>query len=802
VSGTDLVLPNGETMPIRDHRSSRTLEVRDPRGATQTVGWRSPVMPQVEAWNAEQAFRLGYLANVIAYRCIQLRSDAVAKIPLVAGRKLGDYTTLRDDAPIIKLLGPPPGGPAPRLSARKLIRWTIAQELVTGRRAWEIETDTKRPDGRPIAFWPLSSAHLRAVPSKGGNEWFRVFHYGNHHDPVKLPPELVFYGWDPSGTDFRQAESALQAARYDLSLVTLCDQYGLGFLRNNAVPAAIITTTKFPDEASKRKFMANWESEHMGPSNAGRVALNELDDDGDGAVGDSIDVKVLGLSAKDARLVETRKEAMHEIAIALGTPWSKLDASGRTFDNADAEDATWHNETILSDLLDLQDDINMQLSPRLGDEVVWFDLRNVPAFQRRHVPISQPVGAPLLVQAQLWTIDEARADYGQDPLPDGAGARLMTAEEIQALRGAAGGGDGGSAVRAALAAIETRLDGLTQPPAPVVTTAGSAEQRQEPGPEQRIVDPEAVETRRASIWRATDAVATSIEGRWERAFRRLFARQLDATIARLTGKRGRQALGYAANGTRSDPIEDLSLLDIAALFSLEFWRSETVAVAEDLYAMAAGAGLDRVAMTFGVSFDVEAPWVTEYITSRANQLAGQVTQTTYDAITDQLTQGVLEGESIDDLAARIRSVFANADTARSVTIARTEVISAFNGAAVAGASSLPSDVVIAQEWIATRDGRTRDAHAAVDGQVQLIGSPFDVAGTAAAYPGDPALPASQTVNCRCAVAFLTPDEYAELGRSAAVGVEQRVAKSLMALVPSGAEFDLLGFRRALEESAA
>jgi HK97 family phage portal protein len=794
MSSTELVLPNGEVLPVRDHRSSRTLEVRDPRGATQTIGWRSPVLPQVEQWDAMQAFRFGYLANVIAYRCVQLRADAVAKIPLVAGRKLGDYTTIRDDAPIARLLGPPPGGPAPRLSARKLIRWTIAQELVTGRRAWEIETDDKRPDGRPIAFWPLASAHLRPVPSKSGSEWFRVFHYGNHHDPVKLPPELVFYGWDPSGTDFRQAESALQAARYDLSLVTLCDQYGLGFLRNNAVPAAIITTTKFPDEAARRKFMANWESDHLGPHNAGRVALNELGDDGDGAVADSIDVKVLGLSAKDARLVETRKEAMLEIAIALGTPWSKLDASGRTFDNADAEDATWHNETILPDLLDLQDDINMQLAPRLGDEVVWFDLRNVPAFQRRHIPMSQTVGAPSLVQARLWTIDEARADYGQDPLPDGTGNRLMTVEEIQALRGAAGGGD--EVVRAALAAVETRLDELT-PPEPL-----AIEQRQEPPAEQRVVDPEAVEMRRATIWRATDAVATSIEARWARTFRRLFARQLDATLARLTGKRGRQSLGYGADGTRADPVEDLTLLDIAALFSLEFWRTETVAVAEDLYAMAAGAGLDRVALTFGVSFDVEAPWVVEYITTRANQLAGQVSQTTYDAIVDQITDGVSAGESIDDLATRIRGVFSHADEVRSLMIARTEVISAYNGAAVAGAEALPRDIVVAQEWIATRDGRTRDTHAAADGQVQLIGLPFSIAGTAAAYPGDPALPAKETVNCRCAVAFLTPDEYVELGRAAPVAIEQRVAKAMMSLVPSGGEFDLLGWRRALEESAA
>ena len=198
-------------------------------------------------------------------------------------------------APIARLLGAPPGGPAPKLSAAKLIRWTIAQKIVTGRRAWEIETDDR---DRPVAFWPLAAAHLRAIPSKAGTEWFRLFEYGPAHDPVKLKPQSVFYGWEPSGNDFRQAESELQALRFDLSLVTLCDRYSLGFLRNNAVPAAIVTTTAFPNDEAKRKFLQNWTAEFTGPDNAGRIALNEVGDDGDGPVGDSIDVTAAWKSAR------------------------------------------------------------------------------------------------------------------------------------------------------------------------------------------------------------------------------------------------------------------------------------------------------------------------------------------------------------------------------------------------------------------------------------------------------------------------------------------------------------------------
>lgn len=145
----------------------------------------------------------------------------MAAVPLVAGRKMGDAKSIDDNAPIARLLGPPPGGPAPKLSAYKLLRWTFAQKIVTGRRAWEIETDDGKPDGTPVAFYPLAAAHLRVHPSKSGSEWFRLFEYGPAHDPVKLKPEEVFYGWEPSGNDFRVAESELQSARYDLSLSRL-----------------------------------------------------------------------------------------------------------------------------------------------------------------------------------------------------------------------------------------------------------------------------------------------------------------------------------------------------------------------------------------------------------------------------------------------------------------------------------------------------------------------------------------------------------------------------------------------------
>lgn len=731
MTATELVLADGTVIPVRDHRLALRHDRRDPLAATRKPAWTSPTLPMPFDWNAEQAFRLGYAANVVAYRCIQIIARAISRVPIVAGRRKDDATTINDNAAITRLLGPPPGGPAPRLSAAKLIRWTIAQQIVTGRRAWEIETVDGTPDGRIVGLWPLCAADVRPVASKGGTEWFKLFETGPLHRPIKLRPDQVFYGWDPAGNDFRQAESPLQVARYDLSLVNYSDRYSIGFMLNNAVPATIVTTSAFPDDDARARFRANWMAEFAGPDNAGRVYHNELDDDGDGPVGDSIDIKQLGLSAKDSRLVEQRKDVMLEIAIALGVPWSKLDASGRSFDNAEIEDRTWWEDELLPLMTDLADDINMQLAPRMGSEVVWFDLREVRALRRRVFAVPDPVA---LFNAGLVNGNEIREDIGLDPIDDEAFTEFAAAE---------------------IEPVVPPTPDAPQPPVELPPGSNTPDEddadpdagRMRPAAEEdRAPDPEMVEQRRVRIWRASDAVVRSLEARWVRAWRRLFARQEEATIARLTGKRGRQALRKVEE--RADP-EPAPQIDPAQIFDPEFWRAQAVELGIDLFDETVAQALARIALQFGIDFDLEAPWVADFIESRVQDLAGNVTQTTYDAIRSQLQQGVAAGESIPKLADRVRHVFSVASESRATTIARTEVISAYNGAAVFGAAQLPRDVVAGQEWIATRDGRTRESHAAVDGQIVAVGQPFTVGGSQAGYPGDPSLPADETVNCRC-----------------------------------------------------
>ena len=131
-------------------RLAPTRERRDPQAATRNPTWHGKDQPQVSEWNADQAFRYGVMANVVAFRCLQVWADAVAKYPFRAGATPPARPGMRSDhnpnARLAQLLGPPTkrvggklSGPNPEMTGRTLLAWTAAQRIATGRNAWEIE---------------------------------------------------------------------------------------------------------------------------------------------------------------------------------------------------------------------------------------------------------------------------------------------------------------------------------------------------------------------------------------------------------------------------------------------------------------------------------------------------------------------------------------------------------------------------------------------------------------------------------------------------------------------------------------
>lgn len=115
-------------------------------------------------------------------------------------------------------------------------------------------------------------------------------------------------------------------------------------------------------------------------------------------------------------------------------------------------------------------------------------------------------------------------------------------------------------------------------------------------------------------------------------------------------------------------------------------------------------------------------------------------------IASAVTQGVLQGESMDKVARRVRSV-ADMDYRAAMRTARTAMTSAQNAGRVdAYRRAEGMGIRVRKQWLATLDGRTRHSHRRLDGEVVGMDESFS---NGLSYPGDPSGAGSEVYNCRC-----------------------------------------------------
>jgi len=166
------------------------------------------------------------------------------------------------------------------------------------------------------------------------------------------------------------------------------------------------------------------------------------------------------------------------------------------------------------------------------------------------------------------------------------------------------------------------------------------------------------------------------------------------------------------------------------------------------------------------------PWdqrvfVARYLAEVRNRLV-RTPDEVYDLVAGQMAAGVNLGESIPKLAERVEQTLSATGTPRwenrAVVVARTEAIGALN------AGRHDAFQVVAQEtgeqyeqvWLATEDSRTRPSHSLADQQRVPLGQPFTVGGFALAFPGDPAGPPQEVIQCRCTALLVEPGESVDL----------------------------------------
>lgn len=134
-----------------------------------------------------------------------------------------------------------------------------------------------------------------------------------------------------------------------------------------------------------------------------------------------------------------------------------------------------------------------------------------------------------------------------------------------------------------------------------------------------------------------------------------------------------------------------------------------------------------------------------------------ISETTRAQLRNIVGAGRADGLGVLEIARHIRNDIGGIiGPVRARSIARTEVHSAANAAQLFAAEALGREAM-KREWIAAGDERTREEHAAADGQVVALEQPFSVGGEFLMYPGDPDGSPENIIQCRCTTGFILPD---------------------------------------------
>lgn len=119
-------------------------------------------------------------------------------------------------------------------------------------------------------------------------------------------------------------------------------------------------------------------------------------------------------------------------------------------------------------------------------------------------------------------------------------------------------------------------------------------------------------------------------------------------------------------------------------------------------------------------------------------------------IANNISRGIATSDSFANIARNISSA-SNMGFNKAMRIARTEghriqATAAFD--AQKKAKDAGADIV--KQWDAALDGRTRDTHRKLDGQIRELDEPFEVNGHKAMHPAGFGRP-EEDINCRCAL---------------------------------------------------
>jgi SPP1 gp7 family putative phage head morphogenesis protein len=194
------------------------------------------------------------------------------------------------------------------------------------------------------------------------------------------------------------------------------------------------------------------------------------------------------------------------------------------------------------------------------------------------------------------------------------------------------------------------------------------------------------------------------------------------------------------------------------LFNLDNSRKEFLTSMGRQHTLALNAAGQELMKELGKDdpFQFAPAKVIAFLRGRETKLAN-LPQEVSDQIRQTLEDGLQAGDTMDQLADRVRAECNDISSQRATTIAQTETSAAYG----AGRQEAMQEAGITlKQWLTSGNANVRPAHQAANGQIVPVDEPFIVDGEELMNPGDSSGSPGNVINCHCVAIPIAADNPA------------------------------------------
>jgi HK97 family phage portal protein len=621
------------------------------------------------------------------YTCVAAISDEIATMEFKLYKIKGKNITEIEDHPLLDLLYKVNG------FTTKFDHLWLTQEYLelVGEAPWLLDRGEKN-NQPPTSIWLLRPDKLTVLPDPEKVIGGYKYQLDGGSTQVFKPEQVIFLKYPDPERPLRGV-GTLSAVAQTVDLDYYSEKWNLNFIFNSARPDSVLTTDQTLSEEQVKRIGSMWKEQFKGIDKVAKTAILE----------GGLKYTQLQISQKDMDFMEQQRFSRDKILSIFRVPKAIVaitDDVNRA--SADASAYAFARWTIKPKMERIIEQLNEFLVPMFGDDLfLGFDdpvPENVDAKLRRYDS-----------GLRGWlTPNEIRQEEGLEPVE--GGDELSTGNNSSMPVSTYG-------FKAKLIDKEIRKVNRTA----IISKRGKLRKVDEINSVIKDIvrshliksiakdikdapTPNLELTREEKFWNSQVKIADKFEKDLKTKFSNVFENQRRNVLSKLPEK--------------SIDISKI-LLDVKEETGVMV--SITVPILKNIIKEQGDKALELVGLTDEV-INIGSSKITQYLKKTPIKFATSINKTTNRKIREQLSEGIGNKESIQQLSERINEIFGWSKEARSETIARTETFRA-TGFSTEEAYR-QSGVVTGKEWLTAFDERTCEFCGPMNGKVIPLGETY------------------------------------------------------------------------------